>query len=93
MEAILHNITDDKGMFVIAVVFGVGGIIGVLGIIFGTMKSVAENKEREKTKREIAAYIAEGSMTAEDGERILKAGNPKTATELALEQQAQYAST
>ena len=92
MEAILHNISDDKGMFVIAVIFGVGGVIAVLGIIFGTYKGVAESKEREKTKREIAAYIAEGSMTAEDGERILNAGNPKTATELALELQAQYAS-
>lgn len=28
---------------------------------------------RERTKREIAAYIAEGSMTPEQGERILKA--------------------
>jgi hypothetical protein len=93
MEQLLTNISNDKGMFVIAVIFGIGGAIAILGIIFGTIKGVTENKEREKTKREIAAYIAEGSMSAEDGERILNAGSPKTATELAMEQQARYASS
>lgn len=29
---------------------------------------------RERTKREIAAYIAEGSMTPEQGDRILRSG-------------------
>jgi hypothetical protein len=31
-------------------------------------------RERERSRREIAAYIAEGSMTAEDGARLLAAG-------------------
>ena len=29
----------------------------------------------ERTRREIAAYIAEGSMTPEQGERLMKAGD------------------
>lgn len=29
---------------------------------------------RERTKREIAAYIAEGSMTPEQGDRLIKSG-------------------
>ena len=29
----------------------------------------------ERTRREIAAYIAEGSMTPEQGERLLASGN------------------
>lgn len=33
---------------------------------------------REKTRREIAAYIAEGSMTPEHGERLMKAGEDPT---------------
>ncbi|MHA7814120.1 MAG: hypothetical protein ACX94C_12120 [Phycisphaerales bacterium] len=92
MEAILHNITSDKGMFTIFIIFGMGGLIAIVGIVFGSIKSTAETKEREKTRREIAAYIAEGSMSAADGERLLKAGTPKTASELALEQQARHAS-
>ncbi len=92
MQEILENITDDRGMFTIFIVFGMGGLIAIFGIIFGSVKSTAETKEREKTKREIAAYIAEGSMTPEDGERLIKAGNPKSASELAMEQQARHAS-
>lgn len=34
-----------------------------------------KNKLREKTKQELAAYVAEGSMTPEDAERILQSGN------------------
>lgn len=91
MQEILENITDDRGMFTIFIIFGMGGLIAIMGIIFGSIKSTAETKEREKTKREIAAYIAEGSMTPEDGERLLRAGNPKSASELALEQRARHA--
>lgn len=78
-------------MFTIFIIFGVGGVIAIIGIIFGSIKGTAETKEREKSRREIAAYIAEGSMSAADGERLMKAGNPKTASELAIEQQAQHA--
>lgn len=91
VETILQNITGDRGMFTIFIIFGMGGLIAIIGIVFGSIKSTAETKEREKSRREIAAYIAEGSMSAEDGERLLKAGNPKTASELAIEQQARHA--
>ncbi|MCR9077056.1 MAG: hypothetical protein NXI07_13540 [bacterium] len=91
VETILQNITGDRGMFTIFIIFGMGGLIAIIGIVFGSIKSTAETKEREKSRREIAAYIAEGSMSAEDGERLLKAGNPKTASELALEQQTRHA--
>lgn len=67
------TIIDAMGdNFVVAIVFGVGGVIAILGIIFGSMISIARNKETEKTKRELAAYVAEGSMTPSDAERILK---------------------
>lgn len=91
VETILQNITGDRGMFTIFIIFGMGGLIAIVGIVFGSIKATAETKEREKSRREIAAYIAEGSMNAEDGERLLKAGNPKSASELALEQQARHA--
>ncbi len=52
---------------------GILGFLSMLGIIHAMSKS----KEREQTKREIAAYVAEGSMTPEEGERLLAAGNPR----------------
>ncbi|MBX3381957.1 MAG: hypothetical protein KF864_00450 [Phycisphaeraceae bacterium] len=52
-----------------------GGVISVVTIrtIGGVVRSVA----RERTRREIAAYIAEGSMTPEQGERLMKSGEPR----------------
>lgn len=77
MEDILHNITNDRGMFAMAMIFGVGGLIALFGIFFGSLVSATKAKEREKSRREIAAYIAEGSMTTEEGERLLNAGASK----------------
>ncbi|MBO6512632.1 MAG: hypothetical protein JJ974_01535 [Phycisphaerales bacterium] len=69
-SAIINALGDN---LIIVIVFGVGGILGVMGIVFGTISSTANRKEREKTKRELAAYVAEGSMTPQDAERILQA--------------------
>jgi len=58
--------------FPVMIVFGVMGLVGIVGILFGTLSTVANTKEREKTKREMAAYVAEGSMTPADAERLLR---------------------
>lgn len=49
-----------------------GGIVSIVFIrsVAGVIKSVS----KERTRREIAAFIAEGSMTPEQGERLMKAG-------------------
>jgi len=49
------------------------GAIAIVSIVFGTVKSMVTSTNRERTRREIAAYIAEGSMTPEQGERLMKA--------------------
>lgn len=46
----------------------------VLSVVSKSVSTLA----RERTKREIAAYIAEGSMSPEQGERLLKAGKKPT---------------
>lgn len=48
--------------------------VGIVAIIFGTITSMLKSIARERTRREIAAYIAEGSMTPEQGEKLMKAG-------------------
>ena len=53
------------------------GSIGILWIVSSTVRGVVKTTQREKTRRQIAAYIAEGSMTPEQGERLMAAGNPK----------------
>ena len=43
-------------------------VIGIFGIV-GALKTMA----RERSRREIAAYIAEGSMTPEQGQSLISA--------------------
>lgn len=55
----------------------VGGSVAVIAILSGCIKSVVKSTARERSRREIAAYIAEGSMTPEQGERLINAGESK----------------
>ena len=50
----------------------IGGI-AVVWIVCATVTSMVKVMSRERTRREIAAYIAEGSLTPEQGERLMKA--------------------
>ncbi len=50
------------------------GFIVFVSVIASTVKNIVKTNARERTRREIAAYIAEGSITPEQGERLMKAG-------------------
>lgn len=50
--------------------FGMIIVVTAISRTTGTIRASA----RERTRREIAAFIAEGSMTPEQGERLMKAG-------------------
>ena len=56
------------------------GAVAAIAIVLGTVKSMVNTSSRERSRREIAAYIAEGSMTPEQGERLMKAGEPEDET-------------
>ncbi len=49
-------------------------VIVIVSVVLGTVKSIVRTNAKERTRREIAAYIAEGSITPEQGERLMKAG-------------------
>ena len=53
------------------------GAIAIVSIIAKTIQSVVASTSRERSRREIAAYIAEKSMTPEEGERLMAAGRGK----------------
>ena len=55
----------------------VAGVVTLLGILLGVLNSMHKTRHTEQSRREIAAYIAEGSMSPEDGERLLEAGANK----------------
>lgn len=60
------DVLAGNGWLIVASVFS-------LWIVCATAESIVKAFGREKTKREIAAYIAEGSMSPEEGERIIRA--------------------
>ncbi len=71
-QDILERVLDEDVLFLL-----VGGSVGIVAIIVGMASSVLKAVSRERSRREIAAYIAEGSMTPEQGERLLAAGEAK----------------
>jgi hypothetical protein len=58
-------------------VFVICGGVALVAIVSGTIKSVVGSMARERSRREIAAYIAEKAMTPEEGERLMTAGRGK----------------
>lgn len=67
-----------------ALAFGGCLIFAAVVAVLRTVRRVGETKEREQTRREIAAYVAEGSITPDDAARLLSAGlNETVAAELA----------
>ena len=66
MEALWMEIADN-------LVYVIIGLCFIVGIIMKGITTIVTQSAREKSRREIAAYIAEGSMSAEQGEQLLRA--------------------
>ncbi len=69
----LQTLLSDQDIFIPVLFAGVG----VVAIVLCKVTSIIKAVSRERTRREIAAYIAEGSMSPEQGERLMKAGHEK----------------
>ncbi|MFT5422911.1 MAG: putative membrane protein [Phycisphaerales bacterium] len=65
-----------EGPDIAVLAIGGGLTVGVIGILFGTIGGIANKRQEEQTKREIAAYVAEGSISPADAESIIRS-NPK----------------
>lgn len=61
----------DEHMYVVVV--AIIGLVMLLGGLIRAVTSVVATNARERSRREIAAYIAEGSITPEQGERLIRA--------------------
>jgi hypothetical protein len=56
----------------------VGGVVTLI-VLIRSVAGILRTNARERSRREIAAFIAEGSMTPEQGERLMRAGESKDA--------------
>lgn len=67
MEGIIQELLDNQDTLLMLLIAGTV----VICSLFSAVTKIATGLARERTRREIAAYIAEGSMSPEQGERIL----------------------
>ncbi len=61
----------DDHMYVVVVALVVLAVL--INSVIRAITSVLTTQARERSRREIAAYIAEGSITPAEGERLVKA--------------------
>jgi len=64
-----HLIEAAANYYVVTLAVGAMLVASVIK----SFTSMVVNASRERSRREIAAYIAEGSMSAEQGERLIRA--------------------
>lgn len=70
-------ITDGVAPSFLALVAIAGGVLVLCTFFFMLFLSViSKDRQKEQTTRELAAYVAEGSITAEDAERIQRGTRP-----------------
>jgi len=70
MDQIILASMDGDSFSVLFVMSALAFSVTLMGVLYRHKKY----RLREQTRQELAAYVAEGSMTPEDAERIIKAG-------------------
>lgn len=56
------------------VLFGGAFLVAIVAVIAETIQKSFKTRAREQSRREIAAYVAEGSISADDGAKLIAAG-------------------
>lgn len=76
MEDIIR-VMSERGVIIPVVAIAFGCAIPIVGAIAGSIRGSIVGRAREESRRELAAYVAEGSMSTDDAERLLNAGRSK----------------
>lgn len=70
MMEFLKLLSDERFLEWFFIILAIVIVVMIKGVV-----SIVQTSIRERMRREIAAYVAEGSMTPEQGEKLLRAGN------------------
>ncbi len=73
---VVHAVLDivDDGEFIPIMLFAVSGVVGILWTIAWSFTTVLTTRSKEATKREIAAYVAEGMIDPDQAVAMIQAG-------------------
>lgn len=69
---------SDSGVAIPIVAICGGILVAIVGMITCTIKGCVKTNQTEQTRREIAAYVAEGSISPEDGAQMMKAAGQES---------------
>jgi len=69
MHEVLNLLENHMYVVVIAVI----SLAVLANSLIRAVTSIVDTTAKERSRREIAAYIAEGSLTPEQGERLVRA--------------------
>jgi hypothetical protein len=67
------TIASDFPELIVVLAVAAAGITGILSAVLAWRHRIEKSRNRDQLQREIAAYVAEGSMTADEGERLIRA--------------------
>lgn len=62
---------------VMTLIMGMGGLIVLISVLLQAVRGMHRTREVEKSRRELAAYVAEGSISPGDAERLMKVEPPQ----------------
>lgn len=65
-------LNEDTLIPIVAIVCGC--MVAMTAIIFTSVRAIAVGRAREQTKRELAAYVAEGTLDPEKAVSMINAG-------------------
>jgi len=65
---------NEPGLIIAALAISGGLLVGTISVVGGLIAGIVTTRSKEQSRREIAAYVAEGSMSPDEGERLLNAG-------------------
>ncbi len=75
MNQIVELFQDNPESIIGVIAVGGGMIIALVSIVTAAAVRMSRVSAREKTRRDLAAYVAEGSISPEVAERIMASGS------------------
>ncbi len=71
------TLAEIQGEVITIIAISGGILIAIVSIILSNFRSLLTARSIEQSRRELAAYVAEGSISPDEAERLLKAGPSK----------------
>ena len=65
---------QEAELAIVGIVMGGGFVVAIVAIVSNAVRDVLRSRHREETRREIAAYVAEGTIAPDEAAKILAAG-------------------